>query len=59
MWMPFSKKVELDLKGLEAQAMLKANLENVRDILIGRTLESLDNNPNLIESLAQLAEATG
>lgn len=48
----FLEKVELDLKGLEAQAQLKANLENVREIL-GRTLESLDNNPDLIENLAQ------
>ncbi|MGB3634280.1 MAG: E3 binding domain-containing protein [Rubrobacteraceae bacterium] len=46
----FLEKVELDLKGLEAQAQLKANLENVRDIL-SRTLESLDNNPQLVESL--------
>ncbi len=50
----FLEKVELDLKGLEAQVLLKANLENVRDIL-GRTLESLDNNPDLIDSLAQMA----
>ncbi|MGF1470137.1 MAG: E3 binding domain-containing protein [Rubrobacteraceae bacterium] len=48
----FLEKVELELKGLGAQALLKANLENVRDIL-GRTLESLDNNPQLVESLNQ------
>lgn len=54
----FLEKVELDLKGLEAQAMLKANLENVRDI-IGRTLESLDNNPQLVESLTQGGTGTG
>ena len=52
----FLEKVELDLKGLEAQALLKANLENVRDIL-GRTLESLDNNPDLVESLT--SQGTG
>lgn len=52
------EKVELDLKGLEAQAMLKANLENVRDIM-SRALESLDNNPDLIESLAQGGAGTG
>lgn len=51
--------VELELKGLEAQALLKANLDNVRDIL-ARTLDTLDNNPRLIESLAQAAgESTG
>ena len=54
----FLEKVELDLKGLEAQALLKANLENVRDIL-GRTLESLDNNPQLVESLTQQGTGTG
>ena len=54
----FLEKVELDLKGLEAQALLKANLENVRDIL-GRTLESLDNNPQLVESLTQEGTGTG
>lgn len=48
----FFEKVELDLKGLEAQALLKANLENVRDILV-KTLESLDDNPDLIENLTQ------
>ena len=51
----FLEKVELDLKGLEAQAVLKANLENVREILV-RTLDSMDNNPDLVDSLAQLAE---
>ena len=54
----FLEKVELDLKGLRAQAMLKANLENVRDIL-GRTLESLDSNPDLIEKLAQSGTGSG
>ncbi|MGB3681018.1 MAG: E3 binding domain-containing protein [Rubrobacteraceae bacterium] len=54
----FLEKVELDLKGLEAQATLKANLENVRDIL-GRTLDSMDNNPDLIDSLAQLSGNSG
>ncbi len=54
----FLEKVELDLKGLEAQALLKANLDNVKDI-IGRTLESLDNNPQLVESLTQGGTGTG
>ncbi|HZY64861.1 MAG TPA: E3 binding domain-containing protein [Rubrobacteraceae bacterium] len=54
----FLEKVELDLNGLEAQTLLKANLENVRGILV-RTLESLDNNPDLIESLAQAAGNSG
>lgn len=54
----FLEKVELDLKGLEAQATLKANLDNVREILV-RTLDSMDNNPDLIDSLAQLAGDSG
>ena len=53
----FLENVELDLKGLEAQAALRADLENVREILV-RTLESLDDNPGLVDSLTQLAEAT-
>lgn len=48
----YVEDLELELKGLEAQALLKVNLDNVRDIL-GRTLESLDNNPQLLENLAQ------
>lgn len=54
----FLETVELDLKGLEAEALLKANLENVREILV-RTLESLDNNPDLVDSLAQMADNSG
>lgn len=54
----FLETVELDLKGLEAEALLKANLENVREILV-RTLESLDNNPGLVDSLAQMANDSG
>jgi pyruvate/2-oxoglutarate dehydrogenase complex dihydrolipoamide acyltransferase (E2) component len=54
----FLETVELDLKGLEAEALLKANLENVREILV-RTLESLDNNPDLVDSLAQMTDNSG
>ena len=53
----FLEEAELDLKGLEAQALLKANLDNVREIL-GRTLESLDNNPDLIEYLVGGSDST-
>ena len=53
----FLENVELDLKGLEAQAVLRADLENVREVLV-RTLESLDDNPDLVDSLTRLAEAT-
>ena len=54
----FLETVELDLKGLEAEALLKANLENVREILV-RTLQSLDDNPDLVDSLAQMANNSG
>lgn len=50
--------VDLELKGLEARALLEAHLDNVRDIL-GRTLETLDDNPQIVESLAQAAQDSG
>ncbi len=50
--------VELDVKGLKAQALLKANLETVRDIL-SRTLKSLDNNPDLLQGFAQMGTGSG
>lgn len=49
--------VELDLKGLEAQALMKADLNNVRDVL-SQALKTLDNNPQLLENLAQTAEGS-
>lgn len=50
--------VELELKGLQARALLKANLENVRDIL-GKTLETMGEVPDLFETLAREADDTG
>lgn len=50
--------VDLELKGLEAQVLLKANLDNVRDIL-SRALESLDNNPGILDSHAQTGSDSG
>jgi pyruvate/2-oxoglutarate dehydrogenase complex dihydrolipoamide acyltransferase (E2) component len=43
-------KVKLEAKGVEAQLMLKAGLENVRAIL-GQALDALDNNPGILEDL--------
>jgi pyruvate/2-oxoglutarate dehydrogenase complex dihydrolipoamide acyltransferase (E2) component len=43
-------KVKLAAKGVEAQVLLKASLDNVRDIL-GRALDTLDDNPGILEDL--------
>ena len=48
-------KVKLAAKGVEAQLLLKAGLDNVRDIL-GRALEALDRNPALLNNLFRDAE---
>jgi hypothetical protein len=43
-------KVKLDIKGVHAQATLIVRLDNVRAI-IERTLQTLDNNPQLVTQL--------
>ena len=43
-------KVKLSIKGVHAQATLIVRLDNVRAI-IERTLQTLDNNPNIINGL--------
>jgi hypothetical protein len=45
-------KVELEIKGVEAQAMLEARLENVTKIL-ARVLTTLDRNPELLQSVGE------
>ncbi len=50
-------KVKLEVKGLDAQALLKANLDNVREILI-QALDTLDNNPSILEDLVRTADET-
>jgi pyruvate/2-oxoglutarate dehydrogenase complex dihydrolipoamide acyltransferase (E2) component len=50
-------KVKLEAKGVEAQLLLKAGLDNVRDIL-GRALDALDNNPGLLEDLFRTSGET-
>jgi hypothetical protein len=45
-------KVELEIKGVETQAMLEARLHNVTAIL-ARVLTTLDRNPELLESVGQ------
>lgn len=51
-------KVELKIEGLEAQALLKAKLNNVTAIL-ERVLLSLDRNPALLESVGKAVEELG
>lgn len=51
-------KVELTIEGVEAQALLKARLDNVTKIL-ERVLTSLDRNPELLESIGRTAEQVG
>jgi pyruvate/2-oxoglutarate dehydrogenase complex dihydrolipoamide acyltransferase (E2) component len=45
-------KVKLEAKGVEAQLLLKAGLDNVRAIL-AQALDALDNNPGILEDLLQ------
>jgi hypothetical protein len=45
-------KVELDIQGVETQALLEARLHNVEAIL-ARVLTSLDRNPQLLESVGE------
>jgi len=51
-------KLELDIKGVEAQALLKVQLDHVTAI-IDRVLTTLDRNPKLIESLGRTVEQIG
>lgn len=51
-------KVELEIEGVEAQALLKARLDRVSGIL-GRVLLSLDRNPELLESVGHAVENVG
>ena len=51
-------KVELNIQGVEAQALLKARLDNVQAIL-QRVLTTLDRNPELLESVGRAAEEVG
>ena len=47
-------KVELDIKGVEAQALLRARLDHVTAI-IDRVLTTLDRNPDLLEEHRQIS----
>ena len=49
--------VTLDIKGVQAQAALIVRLENVRAI-IERTLQTLDNNPQIVTQLLSTVDNT-
>jgi hypothetical protein len=51
-------KVELDIKGVEAQALLRVRLDHVTAI-IDRVLTTLDRNPKLLESIGRSLEQVG
>lgn len=51
-------KVRLDIKGVEAQALVKVRLDHVAAI-IDRVLTTLDRNPELVKSLGQAVEDVG
>ena len=51
-------EVQLKIEGVEAQALLKARLDNVSAIL-ERVLLSLDRNPELLESVGRAVEEAG
>ncbi|HET7053436.1 MAG TPA: E3 binding domain-containing protein [Solirubrobacterales bacterium] len=51
-------KVELDIKGVEAQALLRARLDHVTAI-VDRVLTTLDRNPEVLQSIAHTLEPVG
>jgi hypothetical protein len=53
------EKVDLDIKGVEAQALLKVRLNQVKEIL-SRALDTVDRNPELLLSLIKpIGEGVG
>jgi hypothetical protein len=50
-------KVELTIKGVEAQALLKVRLEQVRAIL-DKALTTIGENPEILQSLVQTVDRT-
>ena len=50
-------KVKLEAKGVEAQVLLKAGLDNVR-VILSQALDALDNNPLILEDLLRTSENT-
>ena len=51
-------KVSLDIKGVEAQAVLKVRLDHVTAI-VDRVLTTIDRNPDLVKSIGKAVENVG
>jgi len=51
-------RVALDIKGVEAQALLKVRLDHVAAV-VDRVMTTLDRNPELLESLGEAIEDVG
>ena len=51
-------KLRIDIKGVEAQALLKVRLDRVAAI-VDRVLTTIDRNPELVKSLGRTAEQIG
>ncbi len=51
-------RVRLDIKGVEAQALLKVRLDHVAAV-VDRVMTTLDRNPELLESIGQAVEDIG
>jgi hypothetical protein len=51
-------KVRLELKGVEAQALLRVRLDNVA-MIVDRVLTTLDRNPAVVRSLGRTVEEVG
>src|SRR5919109_3855691 len=51
-------KLRLDIKGVEAQALLKVRLDHVAAI-VDRVLTTIDRNPELVKSLGEAVEEIG
>jgi hypothetical protein len=51
-------KLTLDLKGVEAQALLKVRLDHVAAI-VDRLMTTLDRNPELVDSIGKAVEEVG
>lgn len=51
-------RLKLDLKGVEAQALLKVRLDHVAAI-VDRLMTTLDRNPDLVDSIGKAVEEVG
>src|SRR3954452_10184454 len=50
--------VELDIKGVDAQALLKVRLDNLA-VIVNRVMATIDSNPKILENLTERLGAAG